>query len=59
VSPPPKAARRSGSIVINFLGFIIFATIIIIGTFDGRRGFNLLAMYRPLSKRGQNPPTHP
>lgn len=37
--------------MINFLGFVIFATIIIIGTFDGRKGLNLLAMSRSPSKR--------
>ena len=43
--------------MINFLGSVIFATIIIIGTFDGRKGLNLLAAYRPRSKRDQSPPT--
>jgi hypothetical protein len=37
--------------MINFLGFIIFATIILLGTVDGRKGLNLSAMHRPPSKR--------
>jgi hypothetical protein len=43
--------------VINFLAFIIFATIVLIGTIDGRSGLSLLARYGRPSKPDPNPPT--
>jgi hypothetical protein len=51
----PGPAGRSG--VINFLGLIIFATIIVIGAIDGRSGLSLLAVYDRPNSPDQNPPT--
>jgi len=43
--------------MINFLGLIIFVTIIVFGAIDDRTGLSLLAMYGRPGRPDQNPPT--
>lgn len=38
--------------MINFLGFVVFATIVGIGLLDRGSGLSVFAMYRPVSEAG-------